>query len=56
MGPRRGSLGASYVSADWRVREVWSSGLVYIMYDRLYVCTIPLPGCMDRRSRYIGLK
>ena len=53
MGPiRGGSLGASFVSADWRVRVFWSSGLVDRPYDCLYVRTIPLFGCMNISSRY----
>ena len=34
------------------MRVFWSSGLVDRPSDRLYVRTIPLSGCMDRRSRY----
>ena len=37
----------------WRVRVFWSSSLVYRPSDKLHVCTIPLSGCMDRRSCYI---
>ena len=44
--------GASLVTADWRVRMCRLSGLVDILSGHLYVRTIPLPGCMDRRSRY----
>ena len=47
MGPLRGSLGASFVSADWRVRVLWSSGLVDRPSDLLYVHTITLSRCMD---------
>ena len=48
-----GSVGESFILSDWRVRVFWSSGIVDIPSDRLYVRTIPLSGCMDRRSRYI---
>ena len=34
------------------MRVFYSSGLVDGPYDRLYVRTIPLPGCLDRRFRY----
>ena len=49
----RGFLGALFVSADWQVRVFWSSGIVYRPSDRLYVRTIPLSVCMDRRSSYM---
>ena len=52
MGPWRGSLGESLVLADSWVRMFWSSGLVDRPSDRLYVRTIPLSGCMDRRYCY----
>ena len=35
MGPMRGSLGASFVPADWQVKVFWLSGIVDIPYDRL---------------------
>ena len=44
----------SFVLSDWRVRMLWSSSLVYILSDCLYVRNIPLYGCMDRRSCYKG--
>ena len=50
--PCNGSLGASFVPADWRVRVFESSGLKDRPSDRLSIRTIPLSGCMDRRSRY----
>ena len=34
------------------MRVVWLSGLVDRPYEFLYVRTIPLSGCMYRRSRY----
>ena len=49
---RRGYLGALFVSSDWWVRVFWLSGIVDIPSDRLDACTIPLYGCMDRRSNY----
>ena len=50
-GPcKGGSLGSFFVSADWQVRVLWSSGIVDRLTDILYVHTIPLAGCMDRRS------
>ena len=52
MGPRRGYLGASFILEDWRVRVIWSSGLVDRPSKRMYVHTITLSGCMERRSRY----
>ena len=51
-GPWRGFQGVLFVSEDWWVRVFWSSGPVDRPSDCLYVRTIPLPGCMDRRSRY----
>ena len=51
-GPWRGSLGVFFVSADWWVRLFWSFGLTDRLSDHLYVRTIPLSGCIDRRSRY----
>ena len=53
MGPWRGSLGASFVSADWKVRVFWLSGLIDRPSDRMYVLTIPMCGCMYRHSSYI---
>ena len=50
-GLMRGSLGASFVSADWQVRVFWSSGIIYIPSDRLHIHTITLYGCMERRYR-----
>ena len=51
--PWRGSLGASFLSADWQVTVFWSSGLVDRPSDCLYVRNITLSGCMDRRYGYI---
>ena len=53
MGPKRGSLGTSFVSVDWLVKVFWSYGLVYIPSDQIYVHTTPVSGCMYRHSRYI---
>ena len=53
MGPWRGSLGASFVLADWRVRVFGPSGIIGRPSDRLYVWTFPLYGWMERISRYI---
>ena len=55
MGTSRRSLGALFVSADWRVRVFWSSCLLDILSNRLYVSTITLSGCMDRRSCFMLL-
>ena len=54
-GPRRGSLGVSFLLSDWQVRVFCLSGFVDRTYDRLYVHTISLSGFMERRSRYTGL-
>ena len=35
------------------VLVVWSSGIVHILSDRMHIHTIPLSGCIDRRSHYI---
>ena len=51
-GPWSGSLGASFVSADWRVRVFWSSGVVNRPSEHLYVYTIPLYRCIDRSPHY----
>ena len=53
MGAWRGSLGSSFVSADWRVRVLWSSGILDRPSDDLYVRTITMSGCIDRLSCYI---
>ena len=53
-GPRSGSLGASFVSEDLKVRVLWSSGIVDRPSDRFYVRTITLSGCMEKRHRYRG--
>ena len=45
-GPWRGSLGASLVSADSRVRVFWLSGLVDRPSERLYVHTYVILLCM----------
>ena len=34
------------------MRLLWLYGIVDRLFERMYVCTIPLYGCMDRRSRY----
>ena len=51
-GTRRRFLGASFVLVDWQVMLFWLFGLVDRPSDRLYVRTIPLSGCMDRRFHY----
>ena len=51
-GPWRGSLGALFVSENWRVRVLWSYGLVDRPSDHLCVRTITLYRCMDRCFRY----
>ena len=48
MGPLSGLLGESFIAADWRVRVFGSSHFVDRPYERLYVCIIPLSGCMLR--------
>ena len=48
-GTRSGSLGASLVLADWQVRVLMSSGLVDRPSDCLYVRTITLSGCTEKR-------
>ena len=53
MGPWMGSLGALFVSEDWRLRLFWLYGLVDRPSERLYVRNIPLSGCMERCSCYI---
>ena len=52
-GPRSGSLGVSFVLADWQVKVFWSYSLVDIPSERLCVHTINISGYMRRRSRYI---
>ena len=51
-GREGGSLGASFILADWRVRVFWLSGIIDRPSDRLHVHTIPMSGCMGRRSHY----
>ena len=51
-GPWRGSLGATFVPVDWQVRMFGQSGLIYRPSGHIYVRTIPLSGCVDRRSCY----
>ena len=51
-GPSRGSLGASFLLADWQVRVFWPSGFVERPSERLYVRNIPLSGCTDIRPLY----
>ena len=53
-GAVKGSLGVLFVLEDWQVRVFWLSGLVDRPSDRLCIHTIPLSGCMERRSRYRG--
>ena len=53
MGMWSRSLGASFVPADWQMRVFGPSGIIDRSYDRLYVRTIPLSGCMGRCSHYI---
>ena len=52
MGACSGSLGASFVPADWRVGVFELSGLLDIPSDRLSVWTILLYEFMYRRSSY----
>ena len=52
MGLRSRYLGASLVSADWRVRVFDIYGIIDRPSDHLYVHTITLSVCMDRRSCY----
>ena len=54
-GTRKWYLGASFVVAYWWVRVFGRSGLVDRPSDHIYVCTISLSECMDRRSRYTSL-
>ena len=49
---KRVPWGASLILEDFQVRAFGSSSLVDIPPDRLYVHTIPLSGCIDRRSNY----
>ena len=53
---KQGSLGASFVSADWQVRVFWLSGIVDRPSNHLYIRNIPMSGCMDRRSCYTRLR
>ena len=46
-GLQRGSLGALFISKDWQVKVLWSSGIVYRLFDRLYIRTIPLGAYID---------
>ena len=52
-GAVQGSRVALFVSADWQVRMFWLYGILDIPYDRLYLHTITLSGCMDICSCYI---
>ena len=52
MDPWRGSLGALFVSVYFQVRVFWLSGIIYRPSDHMYIRTIPMSECMDRRSRY----
>ena len=38
--------------ADWRERAFGSSGIVDRLSECLYVCTIHVSRCMERRSHY----
>ena len=55
-GPRSGSLVASLVPVGWQVRVFGISGLIDRPSDHMYVRTIPLSGCMCRRSCYKEIK
>ena len=50
--PRRGYLGASFVTVDWCVRIFGMSDLVDKSSEHLSRWTIPLYGCMNRRPSY----
>ena len=52
-GTWRRSLVALFVLVNWQVRVSWQSVLVDIPYERLYIYTIPLYGCMARCFSYI---
>ena len=45
---------ASSVLADWGMRVFGRSILLDIPLDCLYMCNIPMSGCMDIRFRYKG--
>ena len=49
-GPLSGSLGASFVPKDWRVRVFGTSDTIGIPYELLYIWTINLSVCMERHS------
>ena len=51
-GPWRWYLGGSFMVADWRVRVLWSSGLVDRPSDRMYIYIITLSRFLDRHSCY----
>ena len=51
-GAVEGFPGGLFVFADWRVRVLWSSGLVDRPSNRLHIRTIPLSVCMYRSSCY----
>ena len=52
MGLRNGSLDESFVTADWIVNVYELFGILDGPSDHLPVQTIPIYGCMDRRSCY----
>ena len=52
-GPWSRYLGASLIPVDWQVGLFGPSGILDRPYECLYICTIPLSGCMDRHSNYI---
>ena len=52
MGPRRGSLGASFIPVDWRVKVFGLSGLVDRPSENMFVHTITMSGCMYRQYHY----
>ena len=52
-GTWSGYMGALFISEDWQVRVICSSGLVDRPSGHLYVHTITMSGCMDRLSCYV---
>ena len=52
IGPRRESLGALFMSVDWKVRLLRKSDFIDRPYDGLTIQTITISGRMTRRSRY----
>ena len=51
-GPRRGFLGASFVSTDWRGRVFWLYGPVDILSDHLYIIFLCLVSWADAPIAY----